>query len=220
MMASGPNSKWSTSYASLIGDLTMDADYTIELSKEDPVLDFPWKDPSGKLSYVDIRRHPELVSTLVEAERFPELAEFLNAINSARTTLESAKCDVWETDDLSPEEEVFGASRKFAAYIDVVFTAGNGNPPGDLQQPRFSFPSHEHLARQFVEILRKAPELSSTCEICVRRCFYEGNEAVQEGFYFTLYVNGYGADEQAARQRWGIGLRLVKDALLQLSSPL
>ncbi len=217
-MVSGPNIKWSPSSASLIGDLAMDAEYTIELASEDPVLDFPWKDPSGKLSYVDIKRHPELISTLVEAERFPELAEFLTAINSARSVLETAKCDVWETDELTPEEEVFEASHKFASYIDLVFIACGGDPPRDLQPPRLSFSSHENLARQLVELLRKAPAPSSTCELCVRRCFYEGTEAVQEGFYFTLYVNGYGADQHAARQHWEIGLRLVKHALLQLSS--
>jgi hypothetical protein len=27
----------------------MDADFSIELGREDPVLDFPWKDPAGTL---------------------------------------------------------------------------------------------------------------------------------------------------------------------------
>ena len=34
----------------------MDADFSIELGREDPVLDFPWKDPAGKLAYVDLKR--------------------------------------------------------------------------------------------------------------------------------------------------------------------
>ncbi len=31
-------------------EVLMDADFSIELGREDPVLDFPWSDPSGKLA--------------------------------------------------------------------------------------------------------------------------------------------------------------------------
>src|SRR4030088_3261738 len=100
----------------------MDADFSIELDREDPVLDFPWKDPSGKLAYVDLKRHPELMVRIGEAERFPELGDFLRAMNSARSMVETAKCDAWATTDLSPEEEVYDASHKFVSYVDVVFS--------------------------------------------------------------------------------------------------
>src|SRR6266403_3842761 len=100
----------------------MDADFSIELGREDPVLDFPWKDPAGKLAYVDLKRHPELMARIEEAEKFPELGEFLRVMNSARTMLETAKCDAWTTTELSAEEDVYDASRKFASYVDVVFS--------------------------------------------------------------------------------------------------
>ena len=38
----------------------------------------------------------------------------------ARSIVESAKCDAWSTDELTPEEEIFGASHKFASYVDLV----------------------------------------------------------------------------------------------------
>jgi len=64
----------------------MDADFSIELSQEDPVLDFPWKDPAGKLAYVDLKRHPELLPKIEEAVKFPELGEFLRTLNSPQHT--------------------------------------------------------------------------------------------------------------------------------------
>ena len=72
----------------------MDADFSVELGHDDSVLDFPWTDPAGGLAYFDLKRHPELITCIEEAEKFPELAEFLRTVNSARSTVESAKCDV------------------------------------------------------------------------------------------------------------------------------
>ncbi|MBI1740685.1 MAG: hypothetical protein HYR57_07370, partial [Candidatus Koribacter versatilis] len=73
----------------------MDADFSIELGREDPVLDFPWTDPDGKLAYFDLKRHPELLARVEEAKQFPELEDFLRAVNSAMSSVESAKCDAW-----------------------------------------------------------------------------------------------------------------------------
>jgi hypothetical protein len=187
----------------------MDADFSIELGRDDPVLDFPWTDPDGKLAYFDLKRRPECLAQVEEAKQFPELAEFLRAINSAMSMVESVKCDTWHTTDLSPEEEVFRASHKFASYVDLVFS--------DIDQ-RQSLPFHELFAKRLIELLRRTPETPSTAELCVRRCFYHGAEQSAEGFYFTLYENGYGKDEARARRNWGIGLRLVGNAVLQLSA--
>jgi len=187
----------------------MDADFSIELGREDPVLDFPWSDPDGKLAYIDLKRQPELLARLDEANRFPELAEFLRAVNSAISTVESAKCDAWAAEALSAEEEIFGASHKFAGYVDLVFSRS---------EHRESFPYHEHFAKRLVALLRQTPETPSAAEVCVRRAYYEEEEKTCEGFYFTVYVSGYGDDQSRARQNWGIGLRLVANAILQLSA--
>lgn len=186
----------------------MDADFSVELGGEDPVLDFPWTDASGRLAYFDLKRHPELLEQIEEGQRFPELADFLRGANSARSEVESAKCDAWTTTDLTPEEEIFAASHKFASYVDLVSS--------DSDQ-RQSFPEHERFAKRLVALLRRAPEVSSSAEVCVRRCFFGEASEASEGFYFTVYVNGYGNDEAAARQNWAIGMRLVANAIEQLS---
>jgi hypothetical protein len=187
----------------------MDADFSIELGREDPVLDFPWTDPAGKLAYFDLKRQPELIAKVEEAEKFAELAEFLRRVNSARSVVESAKCDVWATEELSAEEEIFNASHKFASYVDLVFS--------DIEQRR-SLPFHEGFARRLTELLRRAPEIGAAVEVCVRRCFFGEAGEMPEGFYFTLYINGYGNDASAARKNWAIGVKLVETAIVQLSA--
>ena len=187
----------------------MDADFSIELGQEDPVLDFPWTDPEGRFAYIDLKRHPELVAQIEEAGRFPELREFLLALNSARSMVETAKCDAWATTELSVEEDIYDASHKFASYVDAVFSESD---------MRLSFPAHEQVARKLVDLLRRAPETPSAAEVCLRRCFFTENGSVLEGFYCTLYVSGYGSDEDKARLNWRVGLKLAGNALVQLSA--
>ncbi len=187
----------------------MDADFSIELGREDPVLDFPWTDLAGKLAYVDLKRCPELLASIKEAETFPELGEFLRMINSPRSTVETAKCDAWTTTELSAEEDVYDASHKFASYVDVVFSKVD---------VRLSLSIHEQFARRLVELLRRAPDTPSAAEVCVRRCFFGEDAGVREGFYCTLYVSGYGNDDASARQNWGVGLKLMGNAIVQLSA--
>ena len=187
----------------------MDADFSIELGREDPVLDFPWTDPAGKLAYVDVKRCPELMASIEEAEKFPELGEFLRVMNSPRSMMETAKCDVWATTKLSAEEDVYDASHKCASYVDAVFSEIDA---------RLSFSAHEQFARKLVELLLRAPDTPSAAEVCVRRCYFAEDSGVREGFYCTLDVNGYGSDDASARQNWGVGLKLMGNAVVQLSA--
>ncbi|MFZ3263349.1 MAG: hypothetical protein WA172_05075 [Terriglobales bacterium] len=184
----------------------MDADFTVELGRDDPALDFPWTDPAGRLAYFDLKRQPELIAQIEEASTFPELGEFLRTVNSARSSLESAKCDAWMTTELSAEEDIYGASHKFASYVDLVFS--------DVDRRR-SFPLHENFARRLAELLRRAPDILSSVEVCVRRCFF-GDAG--EGFYFTVYTSGYGNDEAGARRNWGVALKLAGSVMGQWSS--
>jgi hypothetical protein len=187
----------------------MDADFSIELGHEDAVLDLPWKDPSGKLAYVELKRRPDLLAQIPEAETFPELGKALQTINSPRSIVETAKCDAWATTELNAEEEHYEAPHKFASYMDIVFSA---------MDARLSFSLHEGFARELVNLLRRVPEAATALEVCVRRCYSQEKEIVREGYYFTLYVYGYGNDGDSARQNWGTGLNLIANAILELSA--
>ena len=187
----------------------MDADFSIELGNDDPVLDFPWTDPAGKLAYLDLKRHPELIAKIEEAQRFPELKEFLCAVNSPRTAMETAKCDAWATTDIGVDEEIYESSCKFASYVDVVFC--------DAAR-RLSLSVHEDFAGKLVKLLACATEVAATLEACIRRCYFVHGGSTQDGFYCTIYVSGFGSDENDARQQWRMGLKLAQNALIQLSA--
>ena len=55
---------------------------------------------------------------------------------------------------------------------------------------------------------------------CSRRdvyCYFAEEGEVRESCYCTLYVSGYGNDEASARLNWGVGLKLMGNAIVQLS---
>jgi hypothetical protein len=185
------------------------ADYAVELGAQDEVLELPWAAHDQGLQYYDLKRHPELLVEVKETQANPELGEFLTAINSPASILETAKCDVWYSMDMSPEEDIFAAAVKFGSYVDLIF--------GE-QSRRFSLMDHEDLTRNLTELLKRAPEIPASAEFLIRRCYYNfPDNRIQDGFYITAYVFGYGDDEKRARKQWAIGLKLVENGVLQLS---
>ena len=187
----------------------MQSDFAVELGPDDDALEFPWVSEETSVRYHDLKRHPELLSFIEEARRGPELGEFLLAVNAPLGTLETAKCDVWLSTEINPEEEIFEAAQKFGSYVDLLFSD---------QVARSSLSAHERLAGQLVQLLRRAPEISASAEFAIRRCYYHLNEEDQAGFYITFYLFGYADDETRARERWAIGLKLVQNALRQLTA--
>jgi hypothetical protein len=186
----------------------VDADWAVELGVGDESLEIPWAAADGSLRYFDLKRQPQLLLKIEEAVRVPELGEFLAAINSSASILETAKCDAWSTTEIDFEEEIFGCAIKFGSYIDLLFSE---------ERARFSFPEHERLAKQLTELLRPTPEIPASAQFLVRRCYYLQDEKIAKGFYVTFYLFGYGDDEVEARQRWTTALKLVQSAMQQLS---
>lgn len=187
----------------------MQADFAVELGVEDEKLELPWTADEGDPRYYDLKREPELLPNIEEARRVPELGEFLAAINSPASILETAKCDAWSSREMTPEEEMFGATRKFGSYIDLLFSP---------EKSRFSLPEHEHLAKRLTQLLQRVPEIPATAEFLIRRCYYRDEAGTRDGLYITFYLFGYGDDEPQARQQWAIGLKLVENAIRQISA--
>ena len=187
----------------------MDAQLSVELGADDPTLAVPWSNPDGHLKYIDLRRSPDAIKEVEEALTFSELRDFLAAMNAAPSALQSAKCDAWFSEEITEEEAIFGAACKFGSYVDAFFF---------VPAPRHSFPLHEAFGKRLVELLKRAPDMQASLEAIIRRAHFENSNDVKEGFYFTFYITGFGDDEQDARQAWGIALRLLGNALLQISS--
>jgi hypothetical protein len=184
----------------------VEADFSVELGADDETLELPWAADGGP-RYYDLKRQPELLLHIDEASCAPELGEFLVVMNSTDGILETAKCDTWSSTEMNPEEEIFGAAYKFGSYVDVLFSP---------ETSRCSFAEHEQFAKRITQLLKRVPEIPAAVELLIRRCFYHVEEETREGFYITLYVLGYGDDEDQARQRWAIALKLVENAIRQV----
>ena len=184
----------------------MQSAFSVELGREDPALEVPWSSDDGLLRFYDLKQQPELLLEISETRHNQELGEFLAAINSAYSPLASAKCDTWLTNELDAEDEVFQASWKFGCYVDVFYSR---------REDQASFPAHEALGQSLERLLRKVPEISGAVEIILRRCYFQRDGMVAEGFALTLYVFGYGDDEEEARRRWAVAMKLAQNALMQ-----
>lgn len=194
----------------------MHADYAVELGREDPALELPWNSDDGASRYYDLKRHPDLVLQIAEAANAPELSAFLTRVNAAGFPLQTVKCDTWSSAEISPEEEIFGAAKKFGSYVDLVFA--------DLvfedEAPRLSLEKHEALAKSLCGLLQRAPGMAASVELVIRRCYYHPEDNPAEslnGFCITTYVSGFGEDEAEARQGWSIALTLLQHALVQVA---
>jgi len=192
----------------LVYDFCVEADYSVELGAEDETLEIPWAASEDRPRYYDLKRHPEQLLNVEEASREQTLGEFLVAMNSATSMLETAKCDTWLSTDMTAEDEIFGAAQKFGSYVDLVFSE---------ESARFSFLEHEQFARKLTQLLKRAPEIPAAAELLIRRCYYHAGQEVRDGFYITFYLFGYGDDEHQARALWAIALKLVENAIRQIS---
>lgn len=189
----------------------MQADFSVELGREDPALELPWQSEDGGSRYYDLKQHPDLVLQIPEAASSPELSAFLTRINAQEFPLQSAKCDTWYSQEISADEEIFGEPGKFVSYVDFVFV-------GDAA--RLSLENHESLVKKLCELLKRAPEMASAIDLVIRRCYYHPENNPDEstaGFCITAYVSGFGEDEGEARRRWSIALTLLQHALVQVA---
>lgn len=182
------------------------AEWSVELGADDPRLEIPWSSDDGQLRFLDIKNRPELLLEVREAAFYPELGEFLSWANSPDSPLESAKCDAWASRQIEAEEEVFGEPCKFGSYVDLLFST---------LEKRAQFADHERFVKEMAKLLRHAPEMSSMAEFVVRRCHDQRIQANQDCYYITFYLLGYGEDEQQARKRWSIALKMVQHAIIQ-----
>jgi hypothetical protein len=200
----------------------MDADWSVELGHDDPSLEFPWSSPDGSQRYVDLRTRPELLPEVPEATQFPELGDFLRAIDGPSCPWLTAKCDVWLDHELGEAEAIYGANLKVCSYVDLVLRD---------DAARFLFDRHEKWAKSVARKLSRDDESPAACEFVVRRCWIhtqavpdrvEVDAATREernplpGYYVSFYLFGYGDDEAQARARWAEGLRRVTGVLTAL----
>lgn len=224
----------------------MQVDSSVELGRDDPALEFPWCSEDGCFRYQDLKSDPALINKIPEARDCQELREFLLRINAPDSALQTVKADLWQTGEISPEEQIFTASRKTVSYIDLIFA----DPA-----MRLSLQSHLNLVEKLCNLLRRAPEIPAAIEFVARHCHYHDAENIeagratdtdpitpqnahrsdslqsemnelllksgedsQVGFCITAYVSGFADHDPEARQRWAIALKLLQNAIVQATS--
>jgi hypothetical protein len=186
------------------------AEWSAECSADDPVLVVPWKDPDGAAAFVDLRANPYDFDAIPEAEHHPPLMQALRALNATRSPVFTAKCDAWPLNadecehlqlnlDTDPAEAPAGPYFGFASYIDLVAR----------ERSLFtSFHQHEQMLRRLTRLAAPLDHPCATLDCIIRPALID-LEGPQQGYAFSLYIKGLGADPHAASDTWASALEAV-----------
>jgi hypothetical protein len=190
----------------------MEADWSVELTADDPGIIVPWaatSDDPRKREFVDLRLGAHLIDEIEEARPVPELRAALLLLNSARSPLWTVKCDTWESDtpmdpyemDAAPADAILSAG----SYIDLLARDSGLQVSFDLQ---------ERWIRAVADTLRAVPARAARVELVLRRA--QVNHV--SGYGVSWFVEGCGATTQRARRAWsealGLALPVIMDAHL------
>jgi hypothetical protein len=179
----------------------MEADWSVALASDDPVISVPWAalgDDEPKCRFVDLRLGPHLIDEIAEAQGRPVLRSALLRLNGAHSQLWTAKCDAWTSSpeqgddpfdpyemDAVPGETAFGNG----SYIDLL--------PRDFES-RECFDAQEQWIRAVTQRLRAIPASAARVELVLRRAQVDS----VPGFGVTWFVEGCGATADRAAQGW------------------
>jgi hypothetical protein len=201
----------------------MHAEWAAECAADAPILVVPWSDRQSDpqhdalhagAHFVNLRTEPYAIAEIPEAERYPDLARALRALNASRSPFLTAKCDAWplsaregaaELDamrkELMLDEEE--AAFAFTSYIDLLW------------RERAIFASAHQQQERLDRLTRRAAKLAHAEAMlqCVLRPAVVDLDAPLEGFATTLYVTALGADAETANRRWASALEDLVDLL-------
>jgi len=176
----------------------MDTNWSVEAAEDDPVVVIPWSDDDGVVRFIDPRTHPNLLDQLPEAITWPEIRSALKTINAETSAVWSAKCDAWVLSNGDKMLDFGTVLHGFGAYFDVI--------PHDLEH--FSSLSRQTAAiEKLASKARKLPPEDARTDLILRPALLM-NKA---GYAATVYVYGYGNEEQTARENWSQALSNVMD---------
>ncbi|WP_419807184.1 hypothetical protein [Terriglobus sp.] len=182
-------------------------EWSTATAADDPVLVVPWQAPDGDVRWVDLREDDFALDEISEADEHPALLAALRALNSGRSPVFTAKCDVWAMeeeelagtrDDLMLEQDQ--AEAGMACYLDLLW------------RDRGIFASRhrtEQVLHRLDRMVEELPGSLAKAEAVVRPAVVELDGSVAEGYCLSLYVKGVGVDEAEAKQRWSAALREV-----------
>ena len=193
----------------------MEADWTVALAADDPVITVPWAasgDDLRKCGFVDLRLGQELIDEIEEARSKPPLRSALLLLNAASSPLWTAKCDAW-TSSVEDGDEPFDPYEMAAESGEIAFGAGSYV---DLlaRDVAFlaSFERQERWIRRVTQMLRSTAVTAARVELVLRRAETEA----ASGFAVTWFVEGCGSTAQRAEQSWARALDLALPTVMDV----
>ena len=182
-------------------------EWSTATAADDPVLVVPWQAPDGSVRWVDLREDDFALDEIREADEHPALLAALRALNSGRSPVFTAKCDVWamEAEELLATRndlllEAEQAAAGMACYLDLLW------------RDRGIFASRHRTEQVLYRLERMVEELPGSlakAEAVVRPAVVDLDGGVAEGYCLSLYVKGVGVDGAEAEERWSAALREV-----------
>ncbi len=145
------------------------------------------EDGSRNFGYTRVKGDAEAVKRIGETQGWPELQEFLLAVNAAQSPIESVGCEK----GFSPSN-VEGPTEKLGSYIDVIFTNLSLNTaPENLL----------FLASNLLPSVAECEKWWSNVEMCLQLLRFLGGAASPWGL--MVRVTGDGRSQDEARKWWG-----------------
>jgi hypothetical protein len=179
------------------------AEWSAECAADDPVLVVPWKDPGGRMAFIDLRASPRDFDAIAEAEQHPPLMQALRALNATRSPVFTAKCDAWPLDSEELEQlrinldaHTADPPAGFASYIDLIWRD---------RSLFHSFHRQEQVLRRLTRLAAPVPRRWAALD-CVLRPALLDFDGPQEGFAVSLYVKALGLTPLSAWKEWAAAL--------------
>jgi hypothetical protein len=182
----------------------MEADWSVEIGKELPVIAVPWE------GFVDLRKDIARIREISEAVCTPSLAEALVRFNAPQSHLFTTKCDRWllaadEIDALEFDAKAEDTRAGIACYVDVI----------SRRDSLFSsFTAHEKWSRATVKALRAIALPQCRLDFVVRPAVIDN----LEGFGITFYVAACARNQEAARPIFEAALNHAIAATIETSA--
>jgi hypothetical protein len=153
--------------------------------------------------YLRVKGAPEAIARIPEAQDWPELQAFLQAVNAPESPIESVGCEknYFEVD-------VPGVPKvKLGSYVDIVFSEPALNDRAENQL---------FLASHLLEAVEGCGQWWSLVEIGLQRLRYLGGASAPWGLF--LRVIAHGRSQEEARKLWGESMRRLTAKVAGLSA--
>jgi hypothetical protein len=144
------------------------------------------EDGSRNFGYVRVKGDPEAVKRIPEVQGYPELQDFLLAVNVPQSPIESVGCEK----GFFPSD-VEGLTVKLGSYIDVILSEPVLNVPENLLL----------LASLLLPSVSGCEKWWSNVELSLQPMRFLGGVVAPWGL--MVRVTGYGRSEDEARKWWG-----------------